>query len=71
MYQHYAAKRLLPARRNELHLAQISMLIAKTMGGAKDVGLADFLFEEMPIDEIAEADVASFFGFDPVNKKEE
>lgn len=45
LYQAYGEQRGFPSRRIELYLAQLAMLIAQTMGGAKNVKLADFLFE--------------------------
>lgn len=65
-WQGYAARRMLPGRRLELLLAQVSMLIAQTMGGAKNVALRDFMFEprEQEPDndgELSAEDVAAFF----------
>lgn len=67
----FAQRRMLPHRRVELLLAQIAMLIATSMGGAKDVTLRDFLFE--PEEEMEEEDAdplesaKQFFGFRPRN----
>jgi hypothetical protein len=53
-WQAYARRRLLPSRRVEFYLAQIALLIARTMGGATKATLADFLLapprEELPAD---------------------
>ncbi len=69
MYMHYGAKRLLPWQRIETHLAQISMLIAKTMGGASKATLNDFLFNVEPtIADRVEA-ARNVFGFNPRKKK--
>ena len=70
-WQAYAARYALPSRRLQLQLAQIAMLIAVTMGGAKDVKLTDYLFDPPPtpkerkkaLDEAKE-----FFGFSPRKK---
>jgi hypothetical protein len=61
----------LPLRRIELLLAQIALVIAKTMGSAKDVTLDDFLFDPPPLDAdfdedgdvvMDAADLAAAFG---------
>ncbi len=41
----YRSQNMLPQRRLEYGLAMISLLIARTMGGSKDAGLDDFLFD--------------------------
>ncbi len=43
----YANKKMLPTRRLELHLAQISLVIARTMGSANNAKLSDFLFDRL------------------------
>lgn len=46
LWRRYGAQRGLPSRRLELGQAQISLLIARTMGNAKgNIGLRDFLFD--------------------------
>lgn len=68
LLQHYAAKRMLPMRRLELHLAQLSLLVA-TAHGAKDKTLSDFLFDpvdDTPVDDLDAA--VDFFGFSPIVK---
>lgn len=67
-YGDYERRRGLPSRRIELHLAQIAMLIAKTMGGAKDATLKDFLFD--PPEESADRLQAlkAEIGFSPRTK---
>ena len=69
-WQIYAARRMLPQRRMELYLAQIAMLIARTMGGAKDVDITDFLFDpaEPDVEPTAEEE-AAFFDFKPRKPK--
>ena len=69
-WQRYAARRMLPQRRIEMYLAQIALVVAKCMGGAKDASLADFLFDPEPdggdagdLDEAKE-----FFGFSPTGR---
>ena len=69
LYRAYTAKRMFPSRRAELLMAQASMLIAKTMGGAKNVTLQDFLFdpvEEKPAAEMTVEEIRASFGFNPV-----
>lgn len=71
-YRHYAARRMLPWQRLETHLAQISMLIAKTMGkGAEKMKLSDFLFQsEQRADAMSPRDAArAAIGFKPRPKK--
>ncbi|WP_219209448.1 hypothetical protein [Variovorax boronicumulans] len=70
LYQHYAAKRLLPSRRASLQLARIAMLIDQTMGGAKNVQLTDYLFEHADEVEVPEDEAADFFGFAPTMTRE-
>lgn len=70
LYQHYAAKRLLPARRLSLQLARLCMLVDQTMGGAKNVKLADYLFESSDEVEVPEDEAADFFGFTPTMTRE-
>lgn len=64
-YQRHAARRMLPTRRLEMQLAQLSMLLCK-VNGNKDVTLRDFLFE--PEDEPTVDDMYEFFDFKPRNK---
>lgn len=66
-WQVYAQRRMLPWRATHLYLAQIAMLIAQTMGGAKNVRLADFMFDPREKEASAE-EAAEFFGFNPVKK---
>ena len=59
---------MLPQRRLELYLAQIAMLIAKTMGGAQNVRLTDFMFDPAGpdiADEMTPEEEAEAFGFRP------
>lgn len=73
-WQRYAARRMLPQRRLELYLAQIAMLIAKTMGGHTDATLDDYCFDPadsepaqaLDDDELVD-EARDFFGFAPVN----
>jgi hypothetical protein len=63
----------LPARRIELQLAQIAWLIAKTMGGATDVDLRDFLFDPDDTRELSPEEKAAVakqaFAFNPRKRK--
>jgi hypothetical protein len=54
----YAERWGLPARRIEMYLAQIAWVVARTMGGAQEVALRDFLFEpqEPPTEEEEEVE---------------
>jgi len=72
LWQRYANRRMLPWRRMELLLAQVSQIIGATMGGAGDKVLSDYLFdppEESP-GGADEDEAATFFAFAPRNKKE-
>lgn len=52
LWRRFAARFGMPSRRIELHLAQISLLIARTMGNARNARLKDFLFDPSdPADE--------------------
>lgn len=68
-WQAYAARRMLPQRRTELYLAQIALVVAKAMGGAKDATLGDFLFDPEEDEPEGNADpleqAKEFFGFAP------
>jgi hypothetical protein len=63
LWQRYASVRMLPWRRMELHMAQLTRMVAVTMGGARDATLSDFLFD--PEDETDDPAVA--FGYAPHN----
>ncbi len=76
-WQQYAARKMLPARRLEMYLAQIAHWIASTMGGVKDAPLSDFMFDPLDslsdddpgADTVAEAKLA--FSFQPRTKRTE
>jgi hypothetical protein len=59
-YQAFADRRLLPARRVELMLARVCLLLDAGLCGAKEATLSDYLFD--PPDE---DDAAALFGFAP------
>lgn len=68
-WQRYAERRMLPTRRMEFYLAQIALLIARTMGNKQEATLADFLFD--PDAESSEDDLEAAkeaFDFSPRNK---
>lgn len=68
-WQRYAARRMLPWRRIELQLAQLSQIVAASMGGVKNAKLSDYLFD--PEDETGLAtaeEEAAFFDFRPRKK---
>lgn len=75
---YYSAYKGLPARRNDWHLAQISLITAKTFGGMKNVTLVDFLLDppapptiEDPENEEEHLEAAIIaFGFSPRKKTE-
>ncbi len=71
-WQRYAARRMLPSRRVEMYLAQIAMWTAR-MAGAKDVDLADFMFDPSDAegeDEPTAEEEAAFFDFKPRKRGE-
>lgn len=70
LWVRYANRRMLPWRRVELYLGRIALLIAQTMGGAKDAVLADYLFDPEEEIEIDSRNAAEFFGYAPRNTKE-
>lgn len=67
-WQQYAASRMLPARRVEMYLAQIALLIASA-NGASGKSLADFMFDPPPAEPDEAGDdfeaAAEFFSFRP------
>ncbi len=69
----YVRRNLLPFRRLELLLAQVSMLIAATMGGAKNVKLKDYMLkeleEELPANVTRIEDKRKAFGWNPQRKR--
>lgn len=67
----YDNRFILPSRRLQLQLAQIAMLIAVCMGGAKDAKLEDYLFDPPPTPKETKRmldDAKQFFGFAPRKK---
>lgn len=68
----YASRHLLPFRRLELLLAQLAMILARTMGGAKDAKVSDFMLQEpddLP-DNVTRIEAArKAFGFAPRKRK--
>ena len=70
----YPQKRSLPFARLEVMLAQLSMVVARAMGGAKNAKVEDFMLQEIPDDElpanVTRLDAArKAFGFAPRNRK--
>jgi hypothetical protein len=73
LWDRYRIHKGFPMRRIELGLAQVSLWIAKTMGGVDNLSLKDFLFdaaaeedaEEMTEEELAE--LKEDIGFNPIN----
>lgn len=70
MLRHYAAKRMLPQRRTELYLAQISMWLVRVMGGNKDAVMTDFMFDPPDDTPPTPEEEAAFFGVVLRKKKE-
>ncbi len=68
LYQAYAARRMLPARRMQLQLARIALTVAQANGGNASLSLADFLFDP-PTDEEDASDDAVLLEFKPRNVK--
>ena len=70
----YSTRHALPFRRLELLLAQLCMIVARTMGGVKDAKVADFMLKE-PEDEELPTNVTRLeaarkaFGFAPRKRK--
>lgn len=61
----YAAEFMLPQRRNEYYLAQISWAVATSMGGY-DGSVSDFLIDGGRSEEVEEVEEDLFFsGFNP------
>ena len=69
----YASTRGLPYKRIEVLLAQVSFLIARTMGGAKDVKVEDFMLkerrEELPANVTRIEDKRKAFNWNPHKKR--
>ncbi len=68
----YALQKPLPYKRMELMLAQVCLIIARTMGGAKDVKLMDFMLstpEERPNNVTSIEAARAAFGFKPRKPK--
>lgn len=70
----YAQKRSLPFARLELLLAQLSMIVARTMGGAKNAKVEDFMLREIEDAElpsnVTRIEAArKAFGFSPRKRK--
>jgi hypothetical protein len=69
----YASSHGLPYKRIEVLLAQVSLLIAKTMGGAKNVKVEDFMLrarkEELPANVTRIEVKRAAFGWNPHNKR--
>lgn len=45
LWMAYAAEKMLPTRRLEAYLAQIALVVARCVGSAEDISIADFLFD--------------------------
>jgi hypothetical protein len=69
----YASSRGLPYKRIEVLLAQVSMLIARTMGGVKDAKVQDFMLKEapekLPANVTRIEDKRKAFGWNPRKRK--
>ena len=69
-WQLYAATRMLPWRRMEMHLAQIAMWVATSTGSVTNVAIKDFLFDRDDAAATAEDEI-EFFDFKPYKKQEQ
>lgn len=71
-WQSYASTRMLPWRRVEMYLAQIALLIARTMGGHEGNDIRAFMFDAADEPQESAEDQAAaareFFGFSPINE---
>jgi len=65
LWQRYASRRMLPWRRMELLLAQVSLIVSRVMGGNTDARLSDYLFDPPDEDDGDAGDAAEFFAFAP------
>lgn len=68
LYQIYAGKRMLPTRRMEMHLAQLTRVLANVHGN--EMSTADYLFDVR--DETVQAtaeEAKAYFGFAPRKKR--
>lgn len=61
-WQRYAQKKMLPTRRIELYMAQIALVLSRTVGNSHDAQLSDFLFD---LPEAPDVDLKSEIGFAP------
>lgn len=66
-WQAYAARRLLPTRRQELYLAQIATVVARVNGN--DQTMSDFLIQPAEDEPASEEDLKRELGFSPVNRR--
>lgn len=69
----FVRRNSLPFRRLELLLAQVAMQIDRTMGGAKNVKLKDYMLkdpdEELPANVTRIEDKRKAFGWNPHKKR--
>jgi len=71
-WANYARRTPLPFKRMEIMLAQVCLVMAKTMGGAKQVGVTDFMLaipEDMPANVTRIEAARKAFGFNPRKPK--
>lgn len=66
LYQQYAAKRMLPTRRVEMHFARLCSLLAQ-LHGNRDARMDQFLFDAIEEVELDEDEVAEHLDFKPRN----
>lgn len=69
LLQEYADHKCLPHQRTELMLAQLTALVARTMGGDNTAKAQDYLIYRRETVDQPEPDaeeVAAYFGFNPV-----
>lgn len=77
----YRRKNLLPWQKMEIYMAQLTRMIAVTMGGLKDAKIADYMIEFQPPADAEPANAEQYvptaeeaqqiFGFNPRKRKEQ
>lgn len=69
LLQVYAAKKMLPSRRIEMYLAQLTSVLAQVNGG--ECTTSDFLLdpeEESTVESVSAEEAQQAFGFSPYKK---
>lgn len=69
-WQKYASKKMLPARRVEFYMAQVALMIGRTMGGNSQATLHDYLLDipdDTPMTDEELDELKADIGFNPQN----